>query len=90
VRHDLRRTRPEILATLVKRVTCHNPVNGICVLRTRLRRMFNGGGLHPLVNPTGSRLWRMDCRLQDKFKPLSFNADPEVTLNDVRARQLKR
>lgn len=52
------------------------------------RKMFDGGGLHLLVKPTGSRLWRLDYRFDGKFKTLSFGAYPEVSLGDARERRL--
>ncbi len=46
-------------------------------------RMVDGGGLFLLVNPTGSKLWR----LKHKGTLLSQGAYPEVTLKDARARR---
>lgn len=35
-------------------------------------KLFDGGGLHLLVNPTGSRIWRLAYRFAEKPKQLSF------------------
>ena len=47
-------------------------------------KMFDGGGLYLLVNPTGSKLWRMKYRYLGKEKLLSFGSYPIVTLADAR------
>lgn len=36
----------------------------------------DGGGLFLLVNPTGSRLWRLKCRIDGKGKLLAIGAYP--------------
>lgn len=48
-------------------------------------KLFDGGGLHLLVNPNGSRIWRLAYRFAGKPKQLSFGPYPTVTL--VAARQ---
>ena len=35
-------------------------------------KLFHGGGLHLLVNPNGSRIWRLAYRFAGKPKQLSF------------------
>lgn len=47
----------------------------------------DGGGLLLLVNPNGSKLWRMVYRHAGKQKQLSFGAWPEVSLAEARARR---
>jgi integrase len=44
-------------------------------------------GLHLLVRPNGSKLWRMKYRHAGKEKLLSFGAYPEVTLAEARERR---
>ncbi|MBX9454963.1 MAG: integrase arm-type DNA-binding domain-containing protein [Rhizobium sp.] len=47
----------------------------------------DGGGLHILVNPTGSKLWRMAYRYDGKQKLLAFGAYPAVSLADARRKR---
>jgi len=47
--------------------------------------MSDGGGLYLVVNPNGSKFWRMNYRFEKKQKTLSFGAYPKVTLADARA-----
>ncbi len=44
----------------------------------------DGGGLYLLVNPDGSKYWRMQCRFAGKARLLAFGKYPEVTLADAR------
>jgi hypothetical protein len=39
-------------------------------------RMFDGGGLHLLVTPSGGKLWRMKYRFGGREKSLSFQPCP--------------
>lgn len=41
-------------------------------------------GLHLLINPSGSRLWRLKYRFGGKEKLLSLGAYPAVSLADAR------
>lgn len=57
-------------------------------------KMFDGGGLFLLVQPTGGKLWRFKYRHgvnpetgKPKEKLLSFGAYPEVSLADARERR---
>jgi integrase len=50
-------------------------------------KVSDSGGLHLLVAPTGSRLWKLAYRFARKQKTLSFGAYPEVSLADARARR---
>ncbi|WP_306402385.1 tyrosine-type recombinase/integrase [Pseudochrobactrum saccharolyticum] len=45
----------------------------------------DAGGLLLVVNPTGSKLWRMVYRFEGKQKQLSFGTWPEVSLAEARA-----
>lgn len=47
----------------------------------------DGGGLHLLVSPTGSKLWRIAYRFGGKQKLLALGAYPAVSLADARARR---
>ncbi len=49
-------------------------------------KLSDGKGLFLLVNPNGSRLWRMAYRFAGKQKLLSFGAYPEVPLKEARER----
>lgn len=47
----------------------------------------DGGGLHLLVSPTGSKLWRIAYRFGGKQKLLSLGPYPTVSLADARTRR---
>ncbi|MGH6861857.1 MAG: tyrosine-type recombinase/integrase, partial [Phyllobacterium sp.] len=53
----------------------------------KAKKYSDGGGLHLLVNPTGSKLWRMHYRYEGKQKLLAFGAYPAVSLVDARKRR---
>ncbi len=50
-------------------------------------KMADGGGLYLLVNPNGSRYWRLKYRVAGKEKLLALGVYPEVSLSDARARR---
>lgn len=50
-------------------------------------KLSDGGGLHVLVTPQGSRLWRLAYRFAGKQKLLALGAYPAVSLGDVRTRR---
>ncbi len=50
-------------------------------------KISDGGGLFLLIQPTGSKLWRMAYRFQHKQKTLAFGAYPVVSLKDARAKR---
>ncbi len=50
----------------------------------KTRKMFDGGGLYLLVNPSGSRLWRLKYRVSGKEKLLAIGAYPAVGLKAAR------
>jgi integrase len=52
---------------------------------TRPRKLSDGGGLHMLVQPAGSKLWRLACRFAGKQKTLALGVYPSVSLADARA-----
>ncbi|MEM8796364.1 MAG: Arm DNA-binding domain-containing protein, partial [Pseudomonadota bacterium] len=47
----------------------------------------DSGGLHILVKPTGSKLWKMAYRFDGKQKTLSLGAYPAVTLAQARKKR---
>jgi hypothetical protein len=44
-------------------------------------------GLYIMINPTGSKLWRLKYRFHDKEKLISLGAYPAVTLQEARKRR---
>ena len=47
-------------------------------------KIFDGGGLFVMINPNGSKLWRLKYRHQGKERLASFGAYPIVSLKDAR------
>ena len=47
-------------------------------------KLTDGGGLYLLVNPDGSKYWRMDYRLGETRKTLALVKYPEITLAEER------
>jgi integrase len=50
------------------------------------KRLSDAHGLYLLLNPDGSRWWRMDYRFAGKRKTLSLGTYPDVSLKDARAK----
>ncbi len=50
-------------------------------------KLADGGGLYLLVNPTGSRLWRLKYRISGREKVLAIGAYPDVALAKARERR---
>lgn len=50
-------------------------------------KMFDGGGLFLLINPNGSRWWRLKYRVDGKEKLISLGVYPDVGLKDARERR---
>lgn len=50
-------------------------------------KMTAGNGMYLLVNPTGSKLWRLKYRFDGKEKTLSFGAYPDVSLAQARLKR---
>lgn len=51
-------------------------------------KLADGGGLYLLVNPTGSRLWRLKFRIERREKELlSIGVYPDVSLAKARERR---
>jgi len=55
--------------------------------RQRPYKLSDGGGLHLLVQPNGSRLWRLKYRFEGKEKLLSLGKYPDVTLAVAREKR---
>jgi integrase len=53
----------------------------------RAQKLFDGGGLYLLIQPTGARGWRLKYRYGGKEKLLSLGQYPEVALRDARERR---
>ncbi|MGB9392842.1 MAG: Arm DNA-binding domain-containing protein [Xanthobacteraceae bacterium] len=53
----------------------------------RPKKLSDGGGLHVLVQPTGSKLWRLAYRFAGKQKTLALGVYPVVSLEDARRRR---
>ena len=52
--------------------------------KVRPYKLADGQGLHLLVNPNGSRLWRLKYRVAGKEKLLSIGAYPTVSIKMAR------
>lgn len=50
-------------------------------------KMADGGGLYLLLNPNGSRWWRLDYRAAGKRKTLSLGVYPDTGLKDAREKR---
>ena len=50
-------------------------------------KIRDGGGLYLLINPNGSRWWRLDYRFGGKRKTLSMGIYPDVPLAKARERR---
>lgn len=55
--------------------------------RDKAYKLFDGGGLHLLVNPNGSRIWRLAYRFAGKPKQISFGPYPTVSLAEAREKR---
>lgn len=55
--------------------------------KQRPYKLSDGGGLHLLVQPNGSKLWRLKYRFEGKEKLLSFGKYPIVTLAIAREKR---
>jgi integrase len=53
----------------------------------KVQKYFDGGGLYLYLSPTGGKAWRMDFRVDGKYKTLSLGAYPAVSLKDARQKR---
>jgi len=51
------------------------------------RKLCDAGGLHVLIQPTGSKLWRLAYRFAGKQKTLALGVYPIVSLEEARSRR---
>ncbi|MFC0226327.1 tyrosine-type recombinase/integrase [Serratia aquatilis] len=58
-----------------------------CKPKEKPYKLADGGGLFLLVNPNGSRYWRLKYRIAGKEKLLAVGVYPEVTLAEARAKR---
>jgi integrase len=54
---------------------------------SRPAKISDGGGLHVLVTPQGSKLWRLAYRFEGKQKLLALGAYPVISLGEARLRR---
>lgn len=50
------------------------------------RKLTDEKGLHLLVTPTGSKLWRLKYRYGGKEKKLALGSYPEISLKEARSK----
>jgi integrase len=67
------------------------PLTDTAIRNARLKdksyKLTDGFGLYLLVNPTGSRLWRMKYRIEGREKLLAIGPYPDVSLAKARERR---
>lgn len=51
------------------------------------RKLFDERGLFLLINPNGSRLWRLKYRIENREKLLAVDAYPDVGLKRAREKR---
>lgn len=57
--------------------------------RDKPYKLSDGAGLYLLINPTGSKLWRLKYKFAAKEKLLSIGAYPVITLASAREKALE-
>ncbi|MGZ5835713.1 MAG: Arm DNA-binding domain-containing protein, partial [Xanthobacteraceae bacterium] len=50
-------------------------------------KLTDGGGLHLLVQPNGSKLWRFRYRVAGRENMLAFGAYPTISLAEARSKR---
>ncbi|EMZ7257304.1 tyrosine-type recombinase/integrase [Salmonella enterica] len=55
--------------------------------RDKAFKLSDGGGLYLLINPNGSRYWRLKYRFAGKEKLLAIGVYPDITLAQARSRR---
>lgn len=53
----------------------------------RAFKLFDGGGLHLWVSPTGAKVWRLAYRVAGRQQTMSIGPYPEVSLAEARAKR---
>jgi len=51
------------------------------------QKLADGGGMYLLIQPAGSKYWRMDYRFDGKRKTLALGVYPDITLAQARERR---
>ena len=54
--------------------------------REKVYKLFDGGGLHIEIVPTGGKLWRYDYRFEGKQQRLALGKYPDVSIKEARKR----
>jgi integrase len=54
---------------------------------TKALKLFDGGGLHLFISPTGAKSWRLAYRIDGRPQTISFGSYPDVSLAAARARR---
>jgi hypothetical protein len=49
-------------------------------------KLYDAQGLHLVINPTGSKIWRLKYHYLDREKLVSFGKYPAISLKDARER----
>src|SRR5690606_22767920 len=55
--------------------------------REKPYKLTDGQGLYLLVQPSGTKLWRLNYRYAGRHKTLAIGVDPEVGLGEARERR---
>lgn len=55
----------------------------------KAQKLFDGGGLYLLLNPDGSRYWRLKYRWDKREQTLALGVYPRVSLKDARRRRAR-
>jgi hypothetical protein len=55
-----------------------------CRPASKPQKLCDGGGLRLLVQPNGSKLWRLAYRFEGKQKTLALGIYPSISLADAR------
>ena len=50
-------------------------------------KLSDGGGLYLLIQPNGSKLWRLKYRFAEKEKVLAFGSYPLIGIADARGKR---
>ena len=56
--------------------------------KARIYKIFDGGGLHIKVNPSGAKYWHYDYRYMGMRRTLALGVYPQVSLKEARKRHL--
>ena len=90
--HDLQN---RIVRVHIPQVFCHgacrSPLTVSLIRKTEPAskpvKLADGGGMYLLLQPEGSRYWRLDYRFEGKRKTLALGVYPDVSLKEARKRR---